>query len=311
MTYYEILEVDSKATANEIKKQYKKLVKKYHPDTNPDVDSKYIVKINEAYEILSNVEYRAIYDLSNINYIPHEKSSDYIPYTDNSFVGKVNYNDINYLDPHVKINLDISYKDFYTKYKKYKIPYTKKTICECVLYNIKDNYDCPKCNNVGWIESSTYTVIELPLNAVLNSTIVYKELGNVYKHNNNYAKGHLIVKIINIDLPYDFTYDGQFNIVYNEEIEVDSLDSLVGGILNLPLPDGRTHKYEYKSVDLFNLPSNFLVLPNKGIPITENHNTMLCYKLKFARPNKNTMARIRYMIRNNSYSDIQLEEEDD
>lgn len=62
--YYEILDVDRSATTEEIKKAYKKLAFKYHPDRNPD-DPESIDKfkeINEAYQVLGNENKRAQYD---------------------------------------------------------------------------------------------------------------------------------------------------------------------------------------------------------------------------------------------------------
>jgi len=62
--YYKILEIDKKATVQEIKKAYRKLARKYHPDLNPDdkVAEKKFKEINEANEVLSNVENRKKYD---------------------------------------------------------------------------------------------------------------------------------------------------------------------------------------------------------------------------------------------------------
>ena len=62
--YYEVLGVDKSASDDELKKAYRKLAKKYHPDLNPDdkVAEKNFKEVNEVYEILSNQEKRARYD---------------------------------------------------------------------------------------------------------------------------------------------------------------------------------------------------------------------------------------------------------
>ena len=62
--YYKILGIKKNATESEIKKAYRKLARKYHPDLNPNdkVAEKKFKKINEANEVLSNPENRKKYD---------------------------------------------------------------------------------------------------------------------------------------------------------------------------------------------------------------------------------------------------------
>ncbi|PKF74090.1 DnaJ C-terminal domain-containing protein [Chryseobacterium sp. PMSZPI] len=62
--YYKILGVDKSATQDDIKKAYRKLARKLHPDLNPDDKEaeKKFKELNEANEVLSNPENRAKYD---------------------------------------------------------------------------------------------------------------------------------------------------------------------------------------------------------------------------------------------------------
>ena len=60
--YYDILEIDKNASEDDIKKAYRSLAKKYHPDVNkePGAEDKF-KEINEAYQTLSDKDKRYIY----------------------------------------------------------------------------------------------------------------------------------------------------------------------------------------------------------------------------------------------------------
>src|SRR5256714_12648510 len=62
--YYEVLAVEKSATIEEIKKAYRKLAVKYHPDKNPGdkaAEDKF-KELGEAYEVLCDAQKRALYD---------------------------------------------------------------------------------------------------------------------------------------------------------------------------------------------------------------------------------------------------------
>ena len=70
--YYEVLGVDRNATEEEMKKAYRKLARKYHPDLHTDKDKKEaeekFKELNEAYEVLRDPEKRKRYDQLGANW---------------------------------------------------------------------------------------------------------------------------------------------------------------------------------------------------------------------------------------------------
>lgn len=81
--YYKILGVDKKATEQEIKKAYRALALKYHPDKNTGTEEekkeaeKKFKEISEAYAILSNPEKRKRYDMGGDEMFTEGKRSTF------------------------------------------------------------------------------------------------------------------------------------------------------------------------------------------------------------------------------------------
>lgn len=62
--YYKVLEIDSKASADDVKRSFRRLARQYHPDANPDDSSaeQRFKELSEAYEVLSDPDKRGKYD---------------------------------------------------------------------------------------------------------------------------------------------------------------------------------------------------------------------------------------------------------
>lgn len=74
--YYEILSIDKSTNAEEIRKAYRKLARKYHPDVNPNdqAAAERFKALNEAHQVLTDPEARAKYDRLRVSWENHQRS---------------------------------------------------------------------------------------------------------------------------------------------------------------------------------------------------------------------------------------------
>jgi curved DNA-binding protein len=101
--YYKALEVDKTAGLDELKKAFRKLARKYHPDINPHdkVAEQRFKEINEANEVLTDSEKRAKYDRLSVSWQLHQQAGDKDDFDWSEWVsnahrnaGRVNLDDI-------------------------------------------------------------------------------------------------------------------------------------------------------------------------------------------------------------------------
>lgn len=90
-SFYDILGVNEKATKEEIKKAYRSLQMKFHPDRNPNNNDAMIMtqKINEAYESLGDDERRNQYDMTRNNSNPFTRMNSHFGGPRNEDLGDI------------------------------------------------------------------------------------------------------------------------------------------------------------------------------------------------------------------------------
>ena len=179
MDYYEILGVDRNATKEDLKKAFRTLARKYHPDVNkaPDAADKF-KEIGKAYETLSDDNKRQIYDrygeegLSNAGFNPHSFSMDDIDLSDifSSFFGGFGGFSRGYeRNPNapvdgedLRLDIEIDFLEAcFGLEKEIKIKHLEP--CEAcnstgIDKNAKDTV-CPMCHGQGRIQKSTQTIL--------------------------------------------------------------------------------------------------------------------------------------------------------
>ena len=167
--YYSILGVSRNATKDEIKRAYRELAKKYHPDLHPENRKEYEEKfkeISEAYEVLMDDEKRRIYDqygAEGVKFGPQGFDwSNFTHFDDLQDLFNQFFKDMGFgsffreeRDRNLYLSMYIDLKDAYFGGEK-NVTYEREIICpECRGTGARDGKTkkCPTCNGTGQVRN--------------------------------------------------------------------------------------------------------------------------------------------------------------
>ncbi|KAJ2297754.1 DnaJ-like protein xdj1 [Coemansia sp. RSA 2706] len=148
-SYYEILEIEETATDSEIKRAYRKLAMKYHPDKNP-AGAEMFKEISHAYETLSDPSKRAAYDQFGDGDLPEDMFGGFG--MGDGFFGESMFTGGPPPPPKVEIHpLEVTLEDLF-RGKKLRLKLVRSTICkQCKGVGGKKAalHECYACNGKG------------------------------------------------------------------------------------------------------------------------------------------------------------------
>ena len=259
--YYNILNLSKNATLNDIKKAYRQLSIKFHPDKNKNCDPEQFNKINEAYsKLLDKYNSNSIYNIYEGNnernnernndvekYYKNEPNNDILKYCNSNINSNINSNSNININSNINsnnaeditTNLNISFNEAYNGCNKPIVVNRKITV-----------------NNVIGNETETL-YIPIPKGIDNNEIIALPNKGNVYISHGiiSYSNIKVIISLLKHEV---FERNG-LDIIFVKTITLK--EALLGFSFNLTHINNKIFKIKCFEIINFNYEK---VFPNMG-----------------------------------------------
>ena len=259
--YYNILNLSKNATLNDIKKAYRQLSIKFHPDKNKNCDPEQFNKINEAYsKLLDKYNSNSIYNIYEgnnernnernndvENYYKNEPNNDILKYCNSNINSNINSNSNININSNINsnnaeditTNLNISFNEAYNGCNKPIVVNRKITV-----------------NNVIGNETETL-YIPIPKGIDNNEIIALPNKGNVYISHGiiSYSNIKVIISLLKHEV---FERNG-LDIIFVKTITLK--EALLGFSFNLTHINNKNFKIKCFEIINFNYEK---VIPNMG-----------------------------------------------
>jgi molecular chaperone DnaJ len=199
--YYEVLGLNKAATAEEIKKTYRKLAKEHHPDKGGD--ETLFKEISEAYEVLSDKDKKAKYDRfghSHDNIGGYDDMQNGFHDMFSQFFRQKQARER--VGENMTLTVKLTLEEIFTGVKK-KYNYNRNVSCtDCSGHGGSEPQECSTCNGSGQIRQVTRTPFGFMEN--INDCHVCSGTGTTFKNECKTCSGSGLVKkqeLVEVDIP--------------------------------------------------------------------------------------------------------------
>ncbi len=313
--YYSILGISKNSTQEEIKKVYRILALKYHPDKGGDIEI--FKKISKAYGVLSDIDKKFEYDNDNINIDFDDLTDFFETLNNNTFEPKkpIKMDDIIKI---LKIPLENTFKSYIIEKNILITKYCNICNVKCIdcsgngfiLNSIKksifkkiEKKDCIKCLKTGIIKNlSSSCLFCLGIGNKQLKTKVNIEIPK------NVENGYKIISVGNgiqpynqIDIPGDLIFEIKIkenksltkidnNIYIN--IDISFLESIIGKVITIKISKDIKFKIDITGIGIINPKRKYILknhIPDKNLIIYFN---IIYPKLKLNENDINNLKKI-------------------